>query len=291
MASSKLSFEALPLDICTEILDSLDTIQDLYSLISASPTCFSLFKLFPHILRNTAKRVVGGNDAAWKAATVVMIHQRHCHGGFINYPAVENDLETPFVLLRTDVVNLIRNQKFMRARFDRSATLLPHTHNHSFQLPLTNHLSTEPASVQTFYELWSYALCFSFQHIDKFRMLPGPTEQQILAFQDLSRFLLVGSGSYYWPQPPTWIWSVVIGFKMRTKDCPYTTASLLQQKLVEIFLDALSTSDQFPNGHYLNSGRPIEEILREFRNDVVRHMEIENLIEKYGLSTNPLYFC
>lgn len=287
--ASKLSFENLPLDICTEILDSLDTMQDLYNLISASPTCLSLFKLFPHILKNTAKRVLGSNDAAWKAATVVMIHQRHCHSRFINYPAVENDLEKPFVLLKTDVANLNRNQKFMKTRFDYSAGFFPHGHGHYQQL--TRYLSTEPVSIKTFYELWSYSLRFSFQHINTFRMLPGPTEQQILAFQDFSSFLLVGPELYYWPQPPTWIWRMVIRFKMRTKDCPHTTTLLLQQKFVETFLDALSTSDRLPLGHYLNSGRSLEEIVTEFRRDVFHNIEIENLIEKYGLYENPLYFC
>lgn len=121
-------------------------------------------------------------------------------------------------------------------------------------------------------------------------MLAGPTREQILAFQDLSRFLLVGPAFYFEPHPPAWIWSVVIGFKMRTADRPHTTASLLQQKLVESFMDALSTSHQFPNGHYLNSDRSLEEMLGDFRRDVFGSMVIDNLIEKYGLYGNPLYF-
>lgn len=84
---------------------------------------------------------------------------------------------------------------------------------------------------------------------------------------------------------------MVIRFKMRTKDCPHTTTLLLQQKFVETFLDALSTSNRLPLGHYLNSGRSLEEIVTEFRWDVFHNIEIENLIEKYGLYENPLYFC
>lgn len=139
------TFNTLPPDLIFEIFDKLDSFGDLNALITASSTCYRLFTTYQaSILTRIARNILGMH--AWQAATAVLVHQRHTPfdaSNPLNLIAFEKDILAGFTMQRSDIPQLITNQRWFENCLNDFATFVslrhrPHTEDQIMDLVLSD---------------------------------------------------------------------------------------------------------------------------------------------------------
>lgn len=207
---SKSLLEMLPSDTLCDIMHSFSNYKDLYKLLRSSPVCYRIFIVYRQtILTGVASNIIG--EGSWDAATAVLVYQRNgvSPGHSVtatstpDYIALKKDLGVKFVLQRSDIPNLVKNQRFLEDFADESLT---HPYAAQSQHQLSNkgsYLVTETSpsdiatrlypfkaitgfSMKTLWEMWLLSLRWGFEDVITFANRRPLDYRELLKLHQLS---------------------------------------------------------------------------------------------------------
>lgn len=205
MSNYTFPLETLPLEVILETLHTLKSFSDLYTFLASSPICLRLFNRYTaSILTPIAINIVGGS--AWKEAAEILIYQRHMHEATLDYVALNKDIEAGFTLQKSDIPQLVANQRFFESCSFRLHTVLSFCSRWSisdpYQLKSSNPsamslcLPGKPSftvknalSAKLFYQTWLCGLHFQHDTVKAFALRPPISEQQGIDYNLISRLM------------------------------------------------------------------------------------------------------
>lgn len=181
-ATQQRKIDILPPDILVEIFFFMCSFEDLYAFISSTKLTYELFNNYPTtILTQVAKNMLG---LGWEEATTLLVWQRNSTDLIPDYAAVVKDLEVEFVLRRTDIRQLVANQKYFDCCADSFVKFaaLNLTRAQPMPCPSCNPYFTtrETFPIKTFYGVWLLHLHFRYATIEGFAAYESLSFEQYL---------------------------------------------------------------------------------------------------------------
>lgn len=183
---------ALPPDAILEVLAYISSFKDLYSFITSSRLSYGLFNAYPIvILTQVAKNILGD---AWEEAIAVLVWQRNTVGTIPDYAAVVKDLEAKFIFRKSDIRQLVANQRYFNSCatvFLRFAALNRCRFHAAPGSNCNTYFSTGGAfPIKTFYSMWLLYLRFRYESIETFATHKALTAELHLDHYVMSKVML-----------------------------------------------------------------------------------------------------
>lgn len=283
----------LPPDILVEIFFFIRSFEDLYAFISSTKLTYELFNNYPTaILTQVAKNMLGH---VWEEATTLLVWQRNSTNLIPDYAAVVKDLEVEFVLHRTDIPQLVANQKYFDScahSFMKFATLNL-TRAQPKLCPSCNPYFTtrEIFPIKTFYGVWLLHLYFRYATIEDFAAYECLSFEQYLDHYTMSKVMFRNKhfGSFIFA-PRFWnTWDKVLSRNLFVvwlgppKDARiHETRPILRHKMLCHLVASVAGSMTLPAPNR-NWGREFPPICLRFM-DEYGVKSLKELIEEYRLS-------
>lgn len=282
-----------PPDILVEIVFFITSFRDLHAFISSTRLTYELFNNYPTtILTQVAKNILG---VAWEEATAVLVWQRNSTNLIPDYAAVMKDLEVEFVLRRTDVPQLVANQKYFDSCVSHFVEFAALNLTRAQLMPCTMcnpyFTTRETFPIKTFYSMWLLHLHFRYASIEKFAVHESLSFSQYLDHYIMSKVMFRNKhfGSFIFA-PRFWnTWDKVLSRNLfivwlgPPKDARvHKTRPILRHKMLCHLVASVAGSMTLPAPNR-NWGREFPPICLRFM-DEYGVKSLKELIEEYGLS-------